>query len=392
MSRRLGRARAVAVAAGAGSALLGLASSAAALHYARRIITPERRRPDDVEVLSVGAGTVTLRATLETLAPGRYGMWLEGGQGHAQVGEVLEQDLKGRTVTRRLLKVQRGRLRDGPARWNGYFHAYSPRHALDLAYEDVVVTSPVGELPAWYVPPARPDAAGAQVWAILVHGRGGTREECLRAVPPLHALGLPVLVPSYRNDVDAPTVEPGVYHLGDTEWVDIEAAVLHALDAGARQVVLLGWSMGGAIVLQLVSRSWLADRVLALVLNAPVVDWRDVLDHHARANWLPRPVGRLGLRLLGHRSARRMLGVDGPVDLRRLDWVTRAAELKLPVLIVHSDDDAYVPSRPSRRLAEARPDLVTHVSVDGARHAREWNVDPGAWESAVVRFLDRHLP
>jgi pimeloyl-ACP methyl ester carboxylesterase len=140
-----------------------------------------------------------------------------------------------------------------------------------------------------------------------------------------------------------------------------------------------------------VSRSWTADRVRALVLDAPVVDWRMVLDHHARINRLPRPVGRLGLAMLGHRTARRVVGVDGPVDLRRMDWVTRAAELRLPVLLVHSEDDEFVPCGPSRRLAEARPDLVTYVPFTGARHTKEWNVDPDRWEREVARFLLRHL-
>ena len=116
-----------------------------------------------------------------------------------------------------------------------------------------------------------------------------------------------------------------------------------------------------------------------------------MLDHHARLNRLPKPVGRLGLGMLGHRSARRLLGLDGPVDLRRLDWVTRAAELRLPVLLVHSEDDEFVPSGPSRSLAKARPDLVTYVSFTGARHTKEWNVDTDRWEREIARFLLRHL-
>jgi alpha-beta hydrolase superfamily lysophospholipase len=352
-------------------------------------VTPDRHRPDDVEVLSVGPGTVTLRATPETVSPGRYGLWLDKGAGHARVGEVLERDDAARTVTRRLLQVDSGRMAVGPARWNQYFYAGSPA-SVALPFEDVVVTSDAGVLPTWYVPPS-PDVAARDVWAVLVHGRGASREECIRALPLLHRLGVPALVPSYRNDPDGPSTHGGRYHLGDTEWQDVEAAVLHALDSGAREVLLFGWSMGGAIVLQQVSRSWTADRVRALVLDGPVIDWRTVLDHHARINRLPRPVGRLGLALLGHRSARRIVGVDGPVDLRRMDWVTRASELRLPVLLVHSEDDEFVPVGPSRLLAELRPDLVTLVPFSGARHTKEWNVDPDRWEREVARFLLRHL-
>ena len=59
----------------------------------------------------------------------------------------------------------------------------------------------------------------------------------------------------------------------------------------------------------------------------------------------------------------------------------------MPLLILHSDDDEFVPAEPSRRLAAARPDVVTYVPSQGARHTKEWNVDPERWDSAVARFL-----
>jgi uncharacterized protein len=368
----------LAVAAGAGV-------SALATVYARKVVTPDAEKPDDVEVLAVGAGSVTLRATPETIAPGRYGLWLDGGGGHARLGEVVDHDEQARTVTRRLLSVDRGHLREGPARWNQYFYVGSPA-ALGLAFEDVAVPTELGDMPAWLVP-----AAGGvptrDTWAILVHGRGATREECLRALPVLHRLGFPALVVSYRNDVGAPRSRGGRYHLGDAEWLDVESALLLAAERGAREVVLFGWSMGGAIVLQLVTRSWAADRVRAVVLDAPVLDWRHVLDHHARLNHVPDAVGRLAQAVLQHRSARRLLGVDAPLSLDRMDWVRRAGELHVPLLILHSDDDEFVPAEPSRRLARARPDVVTYVPSRGARHTKEWNVDSEGWDSAVARFL-----
>ena len=385
------KAAAIGAVVGGGAAVLaGAAVSTAAAYFARRVVTPDRVKPDDVEVLTVGAGTLTMAVTPETVAPGRYGLWLAKGQGHARIGEVLEKDLRAGTVTRRLEQVDIGKLAAGPARWNQYYFSGNPTTALGLPHQDVTVTSDAGELPTWYVPPSD-EVARRDVWALLVHGRGGTREECLRAIPLLHRLGVPVLVPTYRNDAEGPATHGGRMSLGDTEWQDVEAAVLHALDAGATEVVLFGWSMGGAIVLQHVSRSWTADRVRALVLDSPVIDWLDVLDHHAQLNRLPRSISRLGLMMMADKAWRRVVGTDAPVDLRRLDWVTRASELKLPVLLVHSDDDEFVPSGPSRRLAQARPDLVTFVGFPHARHCKEWNTDPDRWEREVARFLLQHL-
>ena len=385
------RAVAVGAAVGGGTAVVaGAAVSTAAAYFARRVVTPDRIKPDDVEVISVGEGTITLAVTPETVAPGRYGLWIQRGEGHVRLGDVVEKDLRARRVTRRVDQVDSGRLEPGPARWNKYYYSGTPATALGIAHDDIEVISDAGVLPTWFIKPPK-DGARRDVWAICIHGRGASREECLRAVPLLHRLGVPILVPSYRNDLDGPTTTDGRLSLGDTEWQDVEAAVLHALDAGAKDVVLFGWSMGGAIVLQQVSRSWTADRVRALVLDSPVIDWKDVLDHHAEIARLPRPISRLGLMMLADKALRRVVGTDGPVDLRRLDWVARASELRLPILLLHSDDDEFVPSGPSRRLAQARPDLVTFESFPHARHCREWNTDPQRWEREVARFLLRHL-
>jgi pimeloyl-ACP methyl ester carboxylesterase len=379
----VGAATSVGVAALALVAVTGVATA-----FARAVVTPSRHKPDDVEVLQVGPRRVVLAAGPDTVVPGRYGVWTDEGRGHFRVGEVLSAT--GDHVVRELLGVDAGVVLPGPARWNQYYYAGDPTSALGLPHEDLRVPSPVGDLPCWWVPPPAEDAAGDGTWAVLVHGRGASREEALRAVGVLHPLGLGCLVPSYRNDVDGPVSPARTYGLGDTEWPDVEAVVQHALDAGARRVVLVGWSMGAAIVLQLLARSPLAAAVSCVVLDGPVVDWGDVLDHQARARRLPVGLGRLGARLLRHPLARRLVGLEGPLDLRRMDWVTRAAELRLPVLLLHSDADDYVPSGPSRRLAEARPDLVTFVASTQARHTKEWNVDPRGWERAVADFVRAH--
>ena len=226
-------------------------------------------------------------------------------------------------------------------------------------------------------------------WAVLVHGRGARREECLRAVPVLHRAGFDCLVPMYRNDIGAPASPDGRYNLGLSEWRDVEAAMVHAIDHGAEEVVLVGWSMGGAIVLQALVRSWLADRVTRVVLDAPVVDWADVLRHQAALNRVPGPVGALGRSLIGRRSARRLVGVHEPIDVAETDWVARADELAHPVLLIHSEDDEFVPAGPSAALAAKRPDLVRYEPWRGARHTKEWNQDPQRWEQVVADFLGR---
>jgi len=149
--------------------------------------------------------------------------------------------------------------------------------------------------------------------------------------------------------------------------------------------------MGGAIALQTATRSWASPDVLAVVLVAPVVDWHAVLDHHSRSHRVPTRVTRVGHALMRHPWGRRLIGLEHPLDLRRLDWVTRAAELHLPVLIIHSDGDEFVPNGPSLALGRARPDLVRVEPWRVGRHTKEWNTDPERWERVVTRFVREQL-
>jgi len=378
--------RAALVAGVSGAAAVGVTlggSLAGATIFARKVLTPDARRPDDTEVLDVDGDEVTLALTPETTVPGRYGLWLDGGSGHARVGDLVRRNDEAGTVVRELLSVDRGVLAPGPARWNQYYYWDSPARSLQLSTRDVEIESELGPMPAWLVEPENPNGR----WAVLVHGRGARREECLRAVPTLRRLGYTSLVISYRNDLGAPPAPDGRYNLGLSEWRDVESAMLYAVQQGAEALVLGGWSMGGAIALQTLNRSWLSDLVEAVVLDAPVVDWGDVLAHHAQIHRVPAVFGRMGSHLMGRRATRRLAGVHDPVDVARTNWVARAQEIRHPILIQHSVDDEFVPVGPSWALAEARPDRVTLERWDTARHCKEWNLDPGRWERVLADFL-----
>ena len=373
----------VAAAAGTGSVLGAVSGSvAAAAWFARRVITPDELQPDDVTILCHDAESVTFAAAPDPVAPGRYGVWLDGGAGHFRVGEILESDVA--SVRRRLLSVDRGVLAVGPARWNQYYYWDRPSVSLGLPDEEVGVVSDVGALPGWVV---RPQGGSGSDWAVLVHGRGARKEETLRAVPVLRAAGWTSLVTAYRNDRDAPLGPDGRYNLGLSEWRDVEAAMRYAVSRGARRILLLGWSMGGAIVLQTLDRSPLADYVVGVVLDSPVIDWGVVLRHHGRLHKVPGPLVRVATDLMGSRRSRRLVGVREPIDVARTDWVARADELRHPMLVIASDGDDFVPIGPAVALAGRRPDLVRLERWAQARHCREWNDDSERWERALREFV-----
>jgi pimeloyl-ACP methyl ester carboxylesterase len=354
---------------GAGAAGIGWFYSSVLLDTSARPVFPER-------VLAVSDGAVTLAANRLTAQPGTWGLrWAtDAGSGLAVLGPVAEEN--SREVVRPLLGGDRPEpgsavLDAGP---------YDPDPAArGLPFEDVDVPGPLGRYPAWLVP------AEGDTWVVLVHGRGGARREALRILPALHALRLPQLVITYRNDVDAPPSPDGYYHLGDTEWEDVEAAVRFAVERGARRIVLFGWSMGGAVTGAFLDRSADAARVAAVIWDAPLVDWRATLRQQARNRRLPP-----GLSPLASAVTSRRIGIDfDRFDLRRNPPAVRP-----PTLVVHSAGDTAVPVSASRALAVAGPDLrwpLRYLEVPLVEHTASWNADPVAYERAVTSFLGEVL-
>lgn len=220
-----------------------------------------------------------------------------------------------------------------------------------------------------------------------MHGRAVRRPETLRAVPIFRAAGYNSLVVSYRNDGEAPRSDDHRYALGDREWLDVDAAIAYAIDHGAEKIVLVGWSMGGATVLQALTRSEHADAIAGVILESPVVDWIAALDFQVKLRRLPVLVRSFVVLLFKSRWGRHVTGLAEPLDIDRLDFVTRAKELDRPVLILHSDDDGFVPSTASRALAIARPDIVDYEEFTVARHTKLWNYDRARWEGAIRDWL-----
>jgi hypothetical protein len=231
-------------------------------------------------------------------------------------------------------------------------------------------------MPAWLVP------ARSHTWAIVVHGINSTRQTGLRVVPALHRAGLPTLLISYREDLGAPPSPDGFHHLGLTEWRDLGAAARYALGHGARRLVLIGYSMGGAIVAQFMQRSPLAPRVAGLMLDAPVLDWKDVLSFNAT---------RMGFPSLVAQPLEWAIGARIDADWDSLDALQHPQDFQLPILLFHGTEDDTVPIADSDDFAALLPHRVTYFRVPRAGHTEAWNVDPALYERRLSEFLRQEI-
>jgi pimeloyl-ACP methyl ester carboxylesterase len=343
-------------------------------------LEPDPATPDyTIAVSATGLNTITLSTADgpdELRVPGVWGLQWPSGYGQLRRLAVETDD----TVEWEL-QVTAG---SGPAvgdlaDFDVRAYPGDPLASFGIAFEDVTYPSELGDNPAWLIDGDDP------TWVILVHGNGMTRRDVLKPLPLLAQAGYPALAITYRNHPLAPADPSGRLQYGLTEWRDVEGAVQYALDNGADDVVLVGYSMGGGIVVNFLYESGLANRVAGIVLDSPMLDFGAAVDLGAENRSLPV----VGLPIPGTltATAKWLAGARYDVDWGRLDYLDRVDEIDVPILLFHGVADDTVPVETSDEMARLRPDIVTYVRVENAPHIGSWNLGPARYEEAVRTFL-----
>ena len=249
----------------------------------------------------------------------------------------------------------------------------------DYELEQVSYPTPLGAMAAWYLP------ANGTTWVIHIHGKGATPAEAEPMFAPLQDAGYPQLAITYRNDDGQPKDPSGYYQYGATEWEDVAGAVDYAVENGAERIVLNGYSTGGAHALSFMYRQSL-DTVSGVMLDSPNLDLGETIDFAASQRELPLLPFNVPPTLSAVAQFFTSLRID--VNWKSLDYVERSAvSLRQPVLIHHGTEDLTVPVTESIELAEAQPDLVRLIQVEGADHVGSFDADPDKYLAEVLGFL-----
>jgi alpha-beta hydrolase superfamily lysophospholipase len=327
----------------------------------------------DGETVSIAQGDPTDGSLFN---PGVMGMVWEGG--YASLSDVVSQTEN--EVTRQFTSMTGDSPGVGTAvDIDPWMYPDDFATALNVETEDVVYQSPLGDMDAVFIP------GSSATWAILVHGKDAIPRETMRLGSLLSDEGYPVLAITHRNDAGQPGDPSGFHRYGVTEWEDLEGAVQYARQQRAERILLGGFSTGGAVILSFLENSNEADHVVGVVLDGPNIDFGATVSHVAARRRLPL----IGLPVPSSLAwAAKTIGSwRFGVDWGAIDYASRAEQLNTPILILHGTEDASVPIETSRDLAAARPDLVTLVEFEGAKHIESWNVDQELYRNSVLSFL-----
>ena len=226
--------------------------------------------------------------------------------------------------------------------------------ALDFPCESVRLTSGDGVgLHAYFVPaPAR------RATLLFLHGNRGEASTRLPRARALAELGLDVLVLDYRgyglSDPVAPS-EAGAR-------TDVRAAHAHLVEergVPARELLVYGRSLGGALAVDLAAR----ERVAGLVLESTFPSVADI----SRSYW--------GVPL------RFWLGT-------KLASIDTIASVDAPILFFHGSRDRVIRLAIGRRLFDAAPEPKTWQTIEGAHHGNVAKVGGRDYLACWGRFVD----
>lgn len=148
-------------------------------------------------------------------------------------------------------------------------------------------------------------------------------------------------------------------------------------------IFLSGVSMGAATVL-MASELELPTNVIGIIADCPYSSPEAIIRKVCREDMhlppaLVMPFIRLGARLFGH------------FDLKEASAVQAVRNTNVPILLLHGEDDRFVPCNMSREIFDACTGEKTRITFPGAGHGLSYIVDTETYSEAVSRFVDQCL-
>ncbi len=246
--------------------------------------------------------------------------------------------------------------------WYEYRSVYQPARELDTEGDEFghepeeawFTTSDGRRLHAWFYP-ATPASSRRDVAVLIAHGNGGNISHRLGLYRCWMMAGVNVLAFDYRGygRSEGRPSEEGTY-------LDAQAAHAWLVQRGfeAKRILAHGESLGGGVVTELARREPLG----GLVLQSTFARITDV--GAELFPWLPvRTLARI-----------------------RYDSIGKLPDLRVPVLVLHSQADTIIPFRHGERLfaAASEPKWFRQITGD---HNDQPETDMAEFTAALEEFL-----
>jgi uncharacterized protein len=236
-----------------------------------------------------------------------------------------------------------------PAEWgaNAILHPHRRPVTLTppIAYETLAFENDGVKLAGW-VFRAQPATRG---WLVYLHGIADNRQSGIGFAQRFVPQGYDVLMYDSRAH-GASTGKAVTYGVREKE--DLR----RALDAvGAKRAVLFGCSLGAAVALQAAAAD---ERIVGVIAQSPFADLR-LVAHERKPFVFTRAKADTAIALAGK---------QGDFDVDDASALRAAPNIRVPVLLIHGEDDRDTRADHSRRIFEKLAGPKELLIVAGAGH------------------------
>ena len=171
---------------------------------------------------------------------------------------------------------------------------------------------------------------------------------------------------------------------GHFEKYDVLAWVRYAIEREGEgvEILLAGISMGAATVI-LSAALDLPENVKCAIVDCPYSTAKEVIMLTAKRMGFPPklvyPFIRLGARIFGR------------FDPDCVSVENAAKNLKIPVMLMHGEDDRFVPKYMSDKISAASGGLIEYHTFEGADHGMSALTDTERNYALCYEFTDRYI-
>lgn len=278
-----------------------------------------------------------------------------------------------------MMLLQPPRMTDGKALY--VLRRMSPGD-LGLPFEPVTFDVPATphsaaiRIAGWWIEAATP----SEKTAVLIHGYGDAKVGALAWAPTWRDLGFNCLL----IDLRAHGESGGDFTTGGVLERDDLDAVLNQLlverPAHAKQVVLFGISLGGAVALACAARR---TDIAAVVCDSTFADYAGAATAHGKLIGTPLP----SMLPWVIRWAEKRAGVRFS-DARPLSTLAQCA---CPVMLIHGDADLFVPHEQVLQIGEVlikrQNPRDEHSIIEDAEHVLSLAKDSGGYQERLSTFV-----
>ena len=213
---------------------------------------------------------------------------------------------------------------------------------------------------------------------IIAHGYGWNREGSLKYAQFFYKHGFSILLFDERGHGES---KERYTTMGYKEGQDIARLVNYCIEKYGEETIigLHGESMGASSVLESLKYD---PKVAFAIEDCGYSDLPTLLLHRMKSSSIPFPAFFLP-------GASLITKLFYGFSLKEVSPKETIKKSKTPLLIIHGEDDSYVPTIEGKEIYASRPNGSEIHLVPKAIHARSYEVNPQAYEEICMGFINK---